>query len=141
MPIKTKNQKFEEFLAGQDTLRIYKDERLLFASRKERLVPLLDYMDKCAPYEESVVVFDRVVGNAAALLLNLIKCRVVFSELGSENAIHTLASSGIEYHFNETVPCIENDSRQDMCPMEKMSLGKNPEEFYRAMKQHRQARN
>lgn len=141
MPIKTKNQKFEEFLTGQDTLRIYKGERLVFASNKERLLPILEYMDRFAPYEESVVVFDRVVGNAAALLLNLIKCGEVFSELGSENAIRTLESSGIKYHFNETVPCIENDNRQDMCPMEKMSLGKNPEDFYRALKQHQRTRN
>ena len=138
MPIKTKNQKFEEFLTGQDTLRIYKDERLLFASRKERLMPLLEYMEHFAPYEEGVVVFDRVVGNAAALLLKTIRCREVFSELGSENAMHTLDTFGIKYHFNETVPFIENDSRQDMCPMEKLSLGESPEEFYLALKRHAQ---
>ncbi|MDD5288555.1 MAG: DUF1893 domain-containing protein [Dehalococcoidales bacterium] len=140
MPIKTKNQKFEEFLTGQDTLRIYKDKHLIFASRKERLMPLLEYMERFAPYEEDVIVFDRVVGNAAALLLKIIRCREVFSELGSENAMHTLDTFDIRYHFNETVPCIENDSRQDMCPMEKMSLGKNPEDFYLALKQHIQAR-
>lgn len=138
MPIKTKSQKFEEFLAGQDTLRIYKDEQLIFASRKERLVPLMEYMDNSAPYQKDVIVFDRVVGNAAALLLNLIKCSEVFSELGSANAILTLESYGINYHFMGTVPYIENDSRQDMCPMEKMSLGKSPEEFYQALKQHKE---
>ena len=138
MPTKTKNQKFDEFLTSQDTLRIYKDARLIFASRKERLAPLLEYMEHFIPYEEGVTAFDRVVGNAAALLLRIIKCREVFSELGSENAMRTLDAFGIKYHFSETVPCIENDSRQDMCPMEKISLGKSPEEFYLTLKRHAQ---
>lgn len=95
---------------------------------------MLEYLAHFSPYEVDVVVFDRVVGNAAALLLKKILCREVYSELGSENAIKTLVSSGIDYHFNKTVPYIENDSRQDMCPMEKLSLGKSPEEFYEALK-------
>lgn len=135
MVTKTKNQKFEEFLTSQDTLRVYKSERLLFASNEEQLRSLMEYVDKFAPHKSGVVVFDRVVGNAAALLLKKVLCQEVFSELGSENAVKTLDSFGIKYHFNETVPYIQNDSRQDMCPMEKLSLGKNSEEFYQALKQ------
>ncbi len=129
-----KNRKFTEFLASRDTFRVYMGKRLLFASSKERLLPLLEYMDNFLPYAAGVIVFDRVVGNAAALLLKKILCREVYSELGSETAIKTLLSSGIDYHFNKTVPYIENDSRQDMCPMEKLSLGKSPEEFYGLLK-------
>ncbi|MBN1643669.1 MAG: DUF1893 domain-containing protein [Dehalococcoidales bacterium] len=131
---KVANQRFIEFLRSRDTLRVYKNNRLLFVSNQERLLPLLEYLAHFSPYEVDVVVFDRVVGNAAALLLKKILCREVYSELGSENAIKTLVSSGIDYHFNKTVPYIENDSRQDMCPMEKLSLGKSPEEFYEALK-------
>ena len=134
MPGEVKNRKFTEFLTSQDTFRIYKGNRLLFGSSKERLSPLLEYIDKFLPYEADVIVFDRVVGNAAALLLKKILCREVYSALGSETAIKTLVSSGIDYHFNKTVPYIENDSRQDMCPMEKLSLGKSTEEFYGLLK-------
>ena len=123
---------FNEFLASHDTLRVYKGSRLLFASNKERLLPLLEYIDKSAPYEKNVIVFDRVVGNAAALLLTKILCREVYSPLGSQHAARTLDSSGISYHFTETVPYIQNQSQQDMCPMEKLSLNKNAEEFYQA---------
>ncbi len=134
MPNKIIDKKFEEFLNSQDTVRIHRDGRLIFVSCKERLEPLLEYAAKYVPYEKDVTVFDRVVGNAAALLLKKILCKEVFSPLGSENAVRSLDSFGIKYHFNETVPCIENDSRQDICPMEKMSLGKSPEEFYQMMK-------
>jgi len=123
---------FNEFLTSRDTLRVYKESRLLFASGKKRLLPLLEYIDKLTPYEKEVIIFDRVVGNAAALLLTKIFCREVYSPLGSQLAARTLDSSGISYHFTETVPYIQNQSQQDMCPMEKLSLNKSPEEFYQA---------
>ncbi|MDP2919127.1 MAG: DUF1893 domain-containing protein [Dehalococcoidia bacterium] len=119
---------------SQDTFRVYKGSRLLFASRKDKLAPMVDYIENCAPFVEGVTVYDRIVGNAAALLLITINCRTVFSALGSENAIKTLAAAGIKYRFNETIDCIMNDPGTDMCPMEKLSLGKAPDEFFRALK-------
>jgi hypothetical protein len=137
MLTKTKNKIFDEFLGSQDTLRIYKGDRMIFVSSKERLLPLLEYAANYAPYQKDVTVFDRVAGNAAALLLEKILCSEVFSKLGSENAIRTLNASGIKYHFNEVVQYIEDDSRQNMCPMEKMSLGKTPEVFYQMLRSHK----
>jgi hypothetical protein len=141
MLTKIRNKKFDEFLKSQDTLRVYKDNKLIFASREERLAPLLEYAMHYIPYEKSTTVFDRVVGNAAAMLLKKILCSEVFSQLGSENAIRALDSFGIKYHFNEVVPYIEDDNRQDMCPMEKMSSGKTSEEFYQMLRNHRQGSN
>jgi hypothetical protein len=126
---------FNEFLASDDTLRIYKGERLLFVSNKERLLPLLEYIDEFTPCEKGVIVFDRVVGNAAALLLQKISCSETYSALGSELAARTLDSFGISYHFIETVPYIQDAAGQDMCPMEKLSLNKQPDEFYQALKE------
>ena len=126
MVTKTNNRKFEEFLTSQDTLRVYKNGSLLFSSKEEQLRSLMEYTDKFAPHKGGIVVFDRVVGNAAALLLKKILCKEVFSELGSENAIQTLDDAGIAYHFNETVHCIQNDSRQDMCPDGEIIIGKKP---------------
>ncbi len=123
---------FNDFLGSSDTLRVYRGDRLIFASNKERLLPLLEYIDKFFPYEEKVTVFDRIVGNAAALLLKKISCREVYSSLGSELAAKTLSNFSISYHFTEIVPYIQNQSQEDMCPMEKLSLNKSPEEFYQA---------
>jgi len=129
-----KENKFSEFLTSDDTLRVYKDEQLLFSSRKEQLLPLVDYIDTCAPYESGITVFDRVVGNAAALLLTRISCREVYGELGSELATGTLKQFSIRYRFDETVPHIENNRRDGMCPMEELSLNKTPDEFYEAFR-------
>lgn len=130
-----KDSKFSEFLTSDDTLRVFKDEQLLFSSRKERLLPLVDYIDTCVPHESSVTAFDRVVGNAAALLLTRISCREVYSELGSELAAGTLDRFGIRYRFVDTVPYIENNRRDGMCPMEELSQNKTPDEFYQALRE------
>jgi hypothetical protein len=123
---------FSEFLGSCDTLQVYRQGRLVFSSAKPGILPLLEYAARFAPHEKGVTVFDRVVGNAVALLLSRICCREVNSPLGSQSAGETLRGHGISYHFTETVPLIENQRREDMCPMEKLSLGKDPEEFYQA---------
>ena len=130
-----KDSLVREFSSSSDTLRVYKGDRLIFASDKERLLPLLEYTDTCAPYEKDVTVLDRAIGNAAALLLTRISCREAYSDLGSELAAETLDRHGISYRFAETVPYVENNRRDGMCPMEELSLGKTPDEFYRALKE------
>ncbi len=123
---------FNEFLRSGDTLRVYRQGKMVFNSAKPGILPLLGYAARSARYEKNVTVFDRVVGNAAALLLSRVSCREVYSPLGSQLAEETLRRAGISYYFTETVPLIQNRQQEDMCPMEKLSLGKDPEEFYQA---------
>ncbi|MBN1162050.1 MAG: DUF1893 domain-containing protein [Dehalococcoidales bacterium] len=125
---------FNEFLNSNDTLQIYRDENLIFASEKERLLPLMEYLDDQERGEGTVVILDKVMGNAAALLSVKANCREVYSPLGSELAVKTLEKYNIEYHLTEIVPYIIRDDGKGMCPMEKLSIGKGPEEFYREMK-------
>jgi hypothetical protein len=124
---------FNEFLTRDDTLRVYEGDQLIFSSSKDRLLPLLEYLDRFAADHQQVVIFDKIIGNAAALLAIKANCQKVFSPLGSQLAINTLEKYGIEYRFSQIVPCIQRVDGEDMCPMEKLSLGKDPEEFYEAM--------
>ena len=128
---------FRDFLSSSDTLRIYEFEEnaLVFSSEKGRLLPLLEYLDGPGAHYEQVIVFDKVIGNAAALLLIIAGCRIVYSPLGSDIAIETLNEYGIPYFFTATVPHIKHANGIDMCPMEKLSLGKTPEEFHETMKE------
>jgi len=124
---------FNEFLNSDDTLRVYKDDKLIYASNKDRLLPLLEYLDESPQYHQ-VVIFDKLMGNAAALLAIKAGGCQVFSPLGSQLAVKTLEQYGITYHINEIVPCIQRPDGTDMCPMEKLSLDMKPEEFYEALK-------
>ena len=117
---------------SNDSLQVYEGNKLLVASDKDGLLPLLEYIDRMAPYHQQVVIFDKIMGNAAALLSVKADCHEVYSPLGSQLAVTTLDRYGIKYHLTEIVPYIQKPNREDMCPMEKLSLNKEPEEFYEA---------
>lgn len=121
-------------MISDDTLRVYKDNQLLFASKRDRLLPIVEYIDKFAPYHPQVVIFDKIMGNAAALLTIKADCGEVYSPLGSRFAVTTLEKYGIKYQLTETVPYIQKPGKEEMCPMEKLSLDKEPGEFYEVMK-------
>jgi len=121
---------FARFVNSSDTFRVYHQGKLIFKSKQEQLRPLLDYIDRFSPQVKGVVIFDRIVGNAAALLLKKAFCLEIHSPLGSEFAARTLSEQGIKYHFSRTVPYIMNKAGDDICPMEKLSLDKDPEEFF-----------
>lgn len=121
-------------MSSQDTLRIYEGSNLLYSSQKERLLPLLDYLDDQATRHQNVTIFDKVMGNAAALLSVKAGAKEVWSPLGSKLAIKTLEKGGITYHLDSTVPFITRPDGKRMCPMEELSIDKEPDEFCRELK-------
>ena len=121
---------FARFVKSSDTFRVYHEGKLIFSSKKEQLRPLLEYIEEFSSKVRGVVIFDRIVGNAAALLVKKAFCLEIYSPLGSEIAARTLSVQGIKYHFSRTVPYIINKAGDDICPMEKLSLGKGSEEFF-----------
>ncbi len=127
-------QLFDDFLDSSDSLRIYEDEKLCFSSTKDRLIPLMEYLDREEPADRPLIIFDKIVGNAAALLAIKAGCAEVLSPLASQLATKTLDKYGVRYQFSRVVPVIQAPGGQNMCPMEKLSIGKEPEEFYQTMK-------
>ena len=125
---------YDQFLKGGTALHVYEARRLIFSSNREMLAPLLEYIEKFAPHHNKVVVFDKIMGNAAALLCVIANCGEVYSPLGSEVAIKTLTKYGIAYHITKVVPYIQKTTMTELCPMEKLSIGKEPEEFYQMVK-------
>ncbi|RJQ37656.1 MAG: DUF1893 domain-containing protein [Dehalococcoidia bacterium] len=125
---------FYDFLTSNDSLWVYREKELIFSSTEDRLVPLMTYLDRF-DNEANPVVFDKIVGNAAALLAVKAGCRELFSPFGSQHAVATLEKYGIRHHLGEVVPAIMQPGGKEMCPMEKLSLGKEPEAFYLLMKE------
>ncbi len=126
-------QLYKDFMASNDTLRVYQDGHLLFSSHRERLLPLLEYIEKYPVHNRQVVIFDKIMGNAAALLSIKAGVKEVYSPLGSRLAVNNLEKYGIMYHLFEIVPYIQKPDSEDMCPIEHLSIGKEPEEFYAAL--------
>ena len=125
---------FNDFVISADTLWVCDRERLLFTSSKDGLKPLLEYVDNIVPHQGEIKIFDKIMGNAAALLAVKADCKEAYSPLGSEFAIETLSDYSIEYYFTKVVPYIQNREGQGMCPMEKLSMNKSPEEFYETLR-------
>lgn len=125
---------FEAFLSSDDTLRIYEDGRLVFQSKKDRLLPLMEYLAGNGERGQPVMIFDKIMGNAAALLAVKAHAGEVYSPTGSELAVKTLDANNITHHITELAPFILRPDGQGLCPMEQLSIGKTPEEFYRALK-------
>jgi Domain of unknown function (DUF1893) len=125
---------FNEFLTSRNTLRVYQGNKLIFTSDRDRLLPLMEYLEKFASRHRKVVIFDKILGRAAALLCIKANCREVYSPLGSQLAINVLGKHDIKYHLTRTVPCIQKPDSTEMCPMELLSIGKEPAEFYQAIK-------
>lgn len=121
---------FNEFLASGDSLQVYKENKLIFSSSKDGLLPLIEYINSYTSYHQHVVIFDKIMGNAAALLSVKANCQEVYSPLGSEVAIRTLEQHGLKYHLTTIVPYIQKPDGESMCPMESLSINKEPEEFY-----------
>jgi hypothetical protein len=130
---------YRAFLESDDTLRIFREKALIFSSTKDRLLPLMDYLSQHQP-GEPIVIFDKVMGNAAALLAVKAKAREVYSPLGSELGIKTLEKHSIKYHLDKDVPYIMRPDGKEMCPMEELSIGKTPGEFYQEMKSRIEAK-
>jgi hypothetical protein len=126
---------YKTFLTSGDTLRVYRGNKLVFSSQKDRLLPLMEYIkEQHHASLQPVTIFDRIMGNAAACLTVKANGKEVYSPLGSELGIKTLRQHDITYHLDKIVPYIVRDDGKDMCPMEKLSMDKTPEEFYQEMK-------
>jgi hypothetical protein len=125
---------YDEFLTSGNTLHVYEGDRLLNASTKPMLSPLLNYIETLAQYHRDVVIFDKILGNAAALLYVIANCARAYSPLGSEPAVKTLNAYGISHQVSTIVPYILKPGTVELCPMERLSLDKTPEQFYKAIK-------
>ncbi|MBI4267010.1 MAG: DUF1893 domain-containing protein [Chloroflexi bacterium] len=123
---------YDAFLNSADTLRVYAGNRLVFSSGKKGILALLDYIDRSGAGSRGIVIMDRVTGNAAALLSVKAGCREVYSPLGSRLAVETLERYGIKYYLGAIISHVRKHGSEEMCPMEKLSIGKNPDEFFTA---------
>ncbi len=125
---------FNEFVTSSDTLRVYHGEACVFRSDKDVLAPLVEYISEPSHQKANIIILDKVIGNAAALLAVKAGATGVYSPLGSEPATKTLSRYKIDYHLKEIVPFILARNGKDLCPMEKLSLDKTPQEFYETVK-------
>jgi len=128
---------FKNFLKSKFNLEIWAENKIIFRSKKKGIKGFLDFIKKPKKKFKNLIVFDTKVGNAVALLCVFIKAKEVYGKIGSKIAKKTLKKFKIKFYFLKTIPFILNKEKKDFCPLEKLSILKNPKAFYKLLKERR----
>lgn len=123
---------FERFAKSKWSLVVISGDRIIFRSKATAIKPLIRFLKTDLVSREQLIIYDKYIGRAAALLMALVKPIKVYTPVVSEGGRETLEQYGISYHADRQVKYLMGIASDDMCKWEKMTVGKSPEEF-RAM--------
>lgn len=96
-----------------------------YISKKRGVAPIIELIDTDPEFLEGAAVADRVIGKAAAMLLEKHGAAEIFAQVTSEHAFEYLSDKAVKFEYNKKVEYIINRDKTDMCPMEKAVLGTN----------------
>lgn len=125
---------FDNFLETQLKLQIWSEGKVVFESGKDSLDGLIEFISIHNHKYKDLVIFDLKVGRGAALLAAYLGAKAIYGKIGSKSAEEVLKEAKIDFEFKEIVENIMNKKGDDICPIEKMSVNKLPEEFYNLLK-------
>lgn len=112
----------------KDNLKIliYKDKKVVFKSKNRGIQPIFELPRKIKLSEvEGAYVADRVIGRAAAMILSSLKIKAIYTRIISEEAIKIFKENNIQVSYDKKVKNILNRTKEDLCPIEKLSQGVN----------------
>ena len=112
---------FDYFLGKPWSFVLIKNGKIIFRSKAERLKPLILCIRKHKNEMRRAIVFDKIVGRAAAMLLVHAQVKEVWTPTISRDARKYLEKNKIKAEFKKEVKNIMNQKGSDLCPMEKLS--------------------
>lgn len=81
--------------------------------------PVIDKLNENIEYFKDLIVADKIIGKASAMLLTLSKVKEVYCLVLSISGKEILDANNIVCHYEQLVPNIINRKGDDICPMEK----------------------
>ncbi len=106
----------------------------MFRSRASALKPLRRYLLTDRSEHRDIVIYDKYVGRAAALLMALIRPQEVQTAVISEGGEATLSEHGILYTAMRRVKYLMGIASDGACQWEKIAIGKSPREFWDSLR-------
>lgn len=94
----------------------------IYTSEKRGVAPILEKIDSDPEFFSGASVADRVIGKAAAMLLEKYGAAEIYAQVTSEYAIAYLNDKNVGFTYDKRVDHIINRDGTDMCPMEKTVL-------------------
>lgn len=123
----TDMEKAKELLGeGKYTFAAVKNGELR-TSQKRGIAPIIELIDAEPEFLNGASVADKVIGKAAAMLLNAYGVKNIRTPLASEKAVEYLKGKSMIFEYESTAEYIINRDGTDMCPMEKTVLNINDE--------------
>jgi len=131
---KKQNLLFKKFQREKDTLWILGENKVKYKDRQKGIKPLVRLLNQKQLPLKYKIVFDKIIGRAAALLLVYAGVSEVHAVLGSRAATKVFLKYKVYFQFQKTVPRILNQEKCDICPFEKRAKNKTPVQFYKMVK-------
>jgi hypothetical protein len=119
----------EYFFEKSWSFVLIKNGKIIYKSKAQRLRPLVFCLKKYNRQISGTVVFDKIVGRAAAYLLARARVAEVRTPTISRDAKRILSKNKIKIAFGREVKNIMNRRGDDLCPMEKLSGKLGEKEF------------
>ena len=124
---------FSEFEKSGYSFVLLKNEKIIYRSHAQGLKPLISCIKKYKKEMRGAVVFDKIVGRAAAILLAYAKVKEVWMSTISRSGKAYLTRNKVKIDYKNLTNCIMNRQGNDTCPMEKMSRKMSSGEFIKKM--------
>ena len=126
---------FEQFKNSNLSLVIVCHNEPIFQSDAGAITPLIDFINsedynKYSGDTGQLIIYDKYIGRAAALLMILINPTKVCTPLISQFGREVFEKYQIVYEADAEVKYLMGVASEDMCHWEKMTVGKTPEEFW-----------
>lgn len=99
---------------------VVKQGESLYTATARGIRPLMTWLE--SDTLRGAVLADKVIGKAAAFLLEKGGVRAVYADVISAPAAEVLERAEISYHCTKKVPCIQNRTGNGVCPMESAVL-------------------
>lgn len=109
-------------LTGEITFAAILADGTLQTSEKKGIAPMMALLEEDRERLRGAAVADRVIGRAAALLMEFAGVREAYGGIVSSHALRAFAKSGIAFTYEKQVAHIINRSGTGMCPMEEAVL-------------------
>ena len=107
----------------------------LVTSEKKGIAPMMALLKEDENSLKGAYVADRVIGRAAALLMEKGGIAAAFGEVVSGHALRAFQKSGIPFTYGKEVEYIINRTKTGMCPMEETVLDtEDAEAAYEALR-------
>ncbi len=112
---------------------LIKKDKIVYRSKKQGLLPLIFCLKRNRQTMKGALVFDKIIGRAAALLLIYARVKKIMTPVITMQALKILRKNKTKVNYGKIIVKVLNKKGRDLCPMEKLSQGKSAKEFYKMM--------